>query len=111
MGTDNDTAGNGAPPEAEQPDPPEGEQSRSDIPPHSSWAVALANSETRFQRLPGGGMVLTFNPLEPDAHGNPRLVSPQVQVMFGPDGWQRFKDEVGRDGVKSKLVYPPHAHR
>jgi hypothetical protein len=63
------------------------------------WEILLPNSATFFQRLPNGGMLLKFTPAVFGPQGG-QIVPPGIVISFSADGWERFKEEVARDGVK-----------
>lgn len=71
------------------------EQTAPDLP----WELTLKNSATYFQKLPGGRMVLKFVPIALTPQGA-MMTPPGIEIVFGADGWERFKEEVAADGEK-----------
>lgn len=58
------------------------------------WEIALRNSETFFQKIPNGGMLLKFAPLLPMPGGGSIVTPPGFVVQFSEEGWEHFQKEV-----------------
>lgn len=69
------------------------------------WEIRLRNATVFYQQLPDGGMQVKFVPVLATAE---RLVpmAPAVEISFSPDGWDRFKADIERDGAPSPIVKP-----
>lgn len=87
--------------------------------PQMPWTIDIHSSITHYTPLPGGGMLLQFTVAMPTPRGIMPL-APAIRLAFSKEGWERFRTEVERGGVKSKIqkatalpatVLPPGVQR
>jgi hypothetical protein len=70
------------------------------------WEICLRNATIFYQRTPDGGMLVKFVPVLQTEEGMIPM-APAVEIAFSPDGWERFKGDIERDGERSAVVVPP----
>ncbi len=73
--------------------------------PITAQKLELGSALIHYQSLPEGGMELVFTPAVPiPGTEHWQFVGVQVRIPFAAEAWERFKRDVGNDGVVSRVA-------